>query len=293
MLRQSLLRQPSEMNPTQERPRELSTLGTAEDLDSLDAQRDVYERSHRMTLLKSVSAHIAHELGTPLNVITGRASMIASSPEAGAEAIADAKIIIAQAQKLTSSIRQILHQIRRPVERKRVDVVTLVARALALATWRARNHGVELLSSHDEGPIFTEGDPLELIQVPSCLIENAIVAAPRGGQVKIAVRREARRTARHTSNDKDEASESRWVTLSVEDEGEGIAPEALPQIFKPFYTTRGPHEGVGLGLSIAQAIVRDHGGHIDVDSEKGKGTCFKVFLPEGSSNDAGTRPDRG
>jgi signal transduction histidine kinase len=105
-------------------------------------------------------------------------------------------------------------------------------------------------------------DDGQLQQVITNLFLNAVQAMPGGGEVQVAL---------------EEAGDA--VRLTVADQGQGIAAEALPRIFDPFFTTKGVGEGTGLGLSVAYGIVKEHGGWIDVESLPGRGTRFFVHLP--------------
>jgi two-component system, NtrC family, sensor kinase len=105
-----------------------------------------------------------------------------------------------------------------------------------------------------------EHDPAQILQVLVNLLLNAIQAVPGEGRVGLEV-----------------ARGDRFAVIRVSDTGRGIAPENLPNLFRPFFTTKG--QGTGLGLSLARRIVEDHGGRIEVQSQLGKGSEFRVWLP--------------
>ena len=110
----------------------------------------------------------------------------------------------------------------------------------------------------------------QINQVVMNLVVNAIQASAQGQSVRVSTH-----------------DEPRSVTIEVLDRGAGIAPEHLSRIFDPFFTTKPPGEGIGLGLSLCYRIIADHGGRIDVESEPGKGTCFRVRLPRRAQEDTG------
>jgi signal transduction histidine kinase len=114
-----------------------------------------------------------------------------------------------------------------------------------------------------------------LQQILTNLLTNAIQAMPRGGLVRMRVSSEVTSPTGSAGPPKD------YVRLDISDHGNGIAPEVLPHIFEPFFSTKDPGDGTGLGLSVVFGIVHDHGGFISVDSQLGKGTTFSVFLPKG------------
>jgi two-component system cell cycle sensor histidine kinase/response regulator CckA len=122
---------------------------------------------------------------------------------------------------------------------------------------------------------MVSGDPTQLHQVFLNLCLNARDAMPIGGTLTLS--------AQNVMLDQDDASPAtkpgRYVVVSVEDTGTGISHTVIHQIFDPFFTTKALGQGTGLGLSTSQAIVKNHGGFIQVDSEPGRGSTFKVYLP--------------
>jgi signal transduction histidine kinase len=117
---------------------------------------------------------------------------------------------------------------------------------------------------NDLPPILADSNQIKQVLVN--LIQNALQAMPYGGSLVLS-------TASQTVN------EEKWITISVSDTGEGIPPENLERVFDPFFTTRPIGKGTGLGLSVSYGLVADHGGYIDLNSEVGVGSCFKVWLP--------------
>jgi two-component system NtrC family sensor kinase len=144
----------------------------------------------------------------------------------------------------------------------------------ALLTPMAKKASVALVRKGTDEPAKAKVDADQLQQVLTNLVVNGIHAMPRGGMLSVDVDR-----VRHPPPDHVSGHGEEWIRVAVRDEGTGIPPEALPHIFDPFFTTKGVGEGTGLGLSVAFGIVREHGGWIGVESESGKGSCFRVFLP--------------
>jgi two-component system, NtrC family, sensor kinase len=215
-------------------------------------------------------------LGTPLNVVSGRAMMIASGEVTGPEIVENGKIIVEQANRMTSYIRTMLGHARKKAPRKApADVEVCFERVISLMGRFAVKNEVRLeISDASEAAVLEMGE-LELLQVLTNLVTNAIQAMPDGGTIMLG-----------TKHEKKEAPAQSHVAISVRDRGVGIRKEDLPNIFKPFFTTKTESAGTGLGLSIAQGIVREHGGWIDVESEPGVGSCFTICLPQGSRGGA-------
>jgi two-component system NtrC family sensor kinase len=229
----------------------------------------------RLTTVGKLASGIAHELGTPINIVAGRAAMIAGGEASGDEIGDNARIIVEQTERMTQIIRQLLDFARpRPIEKVRVDLRSTAVETAALLRPMADKRGVQILLADDEGPGQAVADTGQIQQVLINLLVNAIQATQRGGTVTIALRDE--RAAPPHGDPRPRPT----LCLSVRDTGQGMDAETRARIFDPFFTTKDVGEGTGLGLSIAYGIVRDHGGWIDVDSEVGRGTCMSIHLPQ-------------
>ncbi|MCB9850773.1 MAG: HAMP domain-containing histidine kinase [Phycisphaerales bacterium] len=229
----------------------------------------------RLKTVGRLASGIAHELGTPLNVVGGRATMIAGGKLTDAEVVENARIIKSQSDRMATIIRQLLDFARaRSQQRERIDLRTIASQTVDLLTSLARKRNVNLVNDPAADPIWATIDSGQILQVLTNLVMNATQAMHHAGNVTVST---AYATA--TPPDQQEPAESEYVCLRVTDEGEGIAPDSIRQVFEPFFTTKDVGEGTGLGLSIAYGIIREHGGWIDVQSEVGKGSCFSVYLP--------------
>jgi CheY-like chemotaxis protein len=145
---------------------------------------------------------------------------------------------------------------------------------------RTQDPGIRIVTSlRPEGGCVL-GDPSQLDQVVMNLAINACDAMPRGGQLKITT--EPVTIDEAFCRERDWMSPGKYLLLSVADAGVGISPENLERIFDPFFTTKAQGKGTGLGLSMVFGIVKNHGGCVDVRSEAGAGTVFRVYLPESS-----------
>jgi two-component system NtrC family sensor kinase len=221
--------------------------------------------TERLALLGRLSSGIAHELGTPLNVVSGRAKMIAAGGLPPEEIGSSSRIIAEQADRITAIIRQLLDFARqRTPERSPTHIEPMVQHVLDLLGPAARKAGAELrLVKEDELPLVSI-DTAQMQQVLMNLIMNAIQALPsQGGRIEVRLR----------------MLDAHHLALDVIDEGPGIPEANRKLIFEPFFTTKEVGKGTGLGLSIADGIVKEHDGWIDVKSEVGKGTTFTINLP--------------
>ena len=252
---------------------EAERVANAQRIEALEKLR----HSERLATLGQLSAGIAHELGTPLNVISGRAKLIGRADLEAADITRSARIIGEQAERMTQIIRQLLSFARREKPRKQsIDLNNVLRGLQPLLDPTAHKQGISLTIREWEQPLPTYADPGQLQQVLLNLTLNAIQAMPDGGEIIIS---SSAPTAVVVPERVKESSSS-WVSLQVRDQGVGIAAEKLQLIFDPFYTTKDVGDGTGLGLSIAYGIVEEHGGWIDVESTPGEGSCFTVYLPE-------------
>jgi signal transduction histidine kinase len=228
----------------------------------------------RLTTVGKLASGLAHELGTPLNIVGGRAAMIAAGEATGDEIGDNARIIVEQTERMTQTIRQLLDFARpRPAEKVRTDLQAMVVETVALLRPMAEKCGVQVVVSDHSGVVQAVADSGQIQQVIINLVVNAIQATARGGAVTISLRDELARRP-HA------AAPQRTLCLEVRDTGQGMEPETQARIFDPFFTTKDVGEGTGLGLSIAYGIVRDHGGWIDVQSQPGRGTSMAMHLPQ-------------
>ncbi len=229
----------------------------------------------RLKTVGRLASGVAHELGTPLNVVGGRASMIVAGKLPPDDVVENARIIRAQSDRMATIIRQLLDFARsRPAHRERTDLRSTATQTLSLLTALARKRNVNLTLTAAEAPVWAIVDTGQVQQVLTNLVINALHAMTRGGTVTVSVQCE-----RACPPEAHGGAAGNYVCVRVEDEGEGISKESLQHIFEPFFTTKDVGEGTGLGLSIAYGIISEHGGWIDVKSEVGAGSVFSVFLP--------------
>lgn len=274
---------------------ELGTLGRAlnQMCEQLSALRASSERessariaaqqqlrhADRLTTVGKLASGLAHELGTPLNVVSARARMIARRQSEGDEAVQDAEVIVGQTERMTRIIRQLLDFARRrKPARARADLLGICRQSVDMLQPLARKSDVELELPADAAGVFAEVDAAQLQQVLANLVMNAIQAQPEGGAVRI-------RVLDATAAPPVQAGEmpGPHVSIVVEDDGPGMSEEVRERLFEPFFTTKDIGQGTGLGLSVAYGIIREHDGWIDVEARQGgdedRGSRFVVHLP--------------
>ena len=245
------------------RETERSTLARISALEQL-------RHADRLITVGRLAAGVAHELGTPLNVICGRVKMLRRgnvTPVVSEEYLG---IIAEQAERMTSIIRQLMDFARRrepKVVAADLHASALSIRRLVLPIAQKRRVEVAVVA---EGPVWALGDAVQLEQVMSNLVVNAIHACAEGGRVEI------------TCGFRD-AGGTRHAFVRVQDDGHGMDAATKERIFEPFFTTKDVGQGTGLGLSVAHGIVREHGGSIEVESAPERGSRFSVFLPMAST----------
>lgn len=227
--------------------------------------------AERLNVIGRLVAGVAHELGTPLNVILGNAELL---PEARSpvEIERRARVIREQTAKISTIIRHLLEFGRQGGGTKSsIDLNEVVRSSVELLSSTARKRSCTITFRPSGEPVRVFANPSELEQVFANLLLNAIQAMPDGGEVRV----ETGVAARGDRSDHERPLASAYV----EDRGTGIAASDLPRIFDPFFTTKDVGEGTGLGLSVSHGIVQDHGGSIEVDSTLGRGSRFTVLLP--------------
>jgi signal transduction histidine kinase len=249
--------------------RDVKLLLVLEDVTELRALSSQLLRAEKLATVGVLAAGIAHEVGTPLGVVRGRGEMLVSKLGPGHPQTHSASIIVEEIDRISRVIRELLDFSR--VSRAAGVSVPLeaVARNVAeLLAFEARTRKVSVEVDVDAGLPPVAADPDQLKQVLVNLTLNALHACSPGGHV----------TVRALAD-----SESARARIEVLDDGAGV-PEALRhRVFDPFFTTKKRGKGTGLGLTVAEQIVRNHGGEIDLDSAEGKGTRVVVRWPLAAS----------
>jgi signal transduction histidine kinase len=224
-------------------------------------------RTATLAVAGKLAASLAHEVGTPLNIISGRAEFMLKSLGQDDPRREDLEGIVAQSERISRIITSLLDGVRpQKLQLEAIQPAALVDQLFPLLRHTARQRDVALVRDvrADLPPI--QADPAQLQQVLINLVLNALDATPPGGRITI--------TATEAPRDRGDG-----VAIAVSDTGTGIAAGLLPRVFDPFLTTKRRGSGTGLGLAICRDIVRAHGGDISVESTLGSGSTFTVWLP--------------
>lgn len=234
------------------------------------SQREL-SQSEKLAALGEVAATMAHQIGTPLNSISGYIQLMLQEGNLQPKDRDRLKIVESQLDRLADSVKDLLSITRLPrPQLTPLNVNGVLEELIHLIEPWLHTRKVRLLSSlHNDLPLVM-GDPTNLQTVFLNLIANALDAMPHGGLVTI-----------RTQNTPPLASTKNngWVEISISDTGIGLTEESKKKIFDPFFTTKKIGEGSGLGLAICQKIVKEHSGSLEVESEVGKGSTFSIFVP--------------
>jgi signal transduction histidine kinase len=218
-------------------------------------------RAEHLATLGELAAGLAHEIRNPLAGIAGVVDVMGKElpPESASRAVlADVQNEILHIQNILNDLLSYARP--RPPTFHPADLNVTIEQAVMLAQQQVRTRPVKITFTPNAGLPHVAHDPALIQQVVLNLVLNGIQAIPNQGAIDITLAR-----------DGDQA------LITVKDNGKGISPDALPKIFRPFFTTR--REGTGLGLSLAKGIVQSHGGNIHATSAPGQGTQFHIHLP--------------
>ncbi len=249
---------------------------TRQEMEARISALEQLRHAERLSTLGQLASVLAHEIGTPLNVVAGHAKLIATGKLPAPQALESAEAIGAQCARITSIVRRVLdYARRRPAKRTAVSGSDVLVLTCGLLEGLAAQRGVKLEIAGGRGDFFISADPGQLQQCLTNIVSNAIYASPDGGVVSLAIE-EATRAA--------SGEPRQFLAFSVKDSGPGLDETVRARIFEPFVTTKPPGEGTGLGLSVASDIVSEHEGTIEVSSQPGRGCVFTVLVPRSSAN---------
>jgi two-component system, NtrC family, sensor kinase len=234
----------------------------------------------KLATLGEIATIIAHELGTPLNAISGHLQLLLADNVSDPNVVSRLRVIDGQVDRLTGIVRGVLKAMRVPPPRySPIDVRRVIRDVVDLFSPTADKRKISVHLRLEESLPNLQADPDQLQQVFMNLFSNAIDAMKGGGVLSISARFVP------VSEAGDLGEGGGVVRVAVSDTGEGMDEETARHAFEPFYTTRnvetdvGASIGMGLGLSICRQIIKNHYGEIAVRSEQGRGTEFTLLIP--------------
>jgi len=234
-------------------------------------------QSQKMEAIGQLAGGVAHDFNNILTVIRGHASLLLVDKALSNNAARSAQQIAQASERAAGLTRQLLTFSRRQVmQPRRLDLNEVVSN-MTMMLGRILGEDIVLQLNYLHQPAYIKADGSMIEQVLLNLVVNARDAMPKGGQLAIRIT-----TSKADPNYRTYHSDSRaedFICLTVSDTGSGIDPETLRRIFEPFFTTKEVGKGTGLGLATVYGIVNQHQGWIEVDSEIGRGSTFRVFLP--------------
>jgi PAS domain S-box-containing protein len=263
------------------------TLALFVDLRGEKSRDEQWRRRDRLASLGALAAGVAHEIRNPLAGIGASAQILARRLSAGDSRASFATLIVEEVARLDRIVESLL-QFARPSTPKlaRQSLLPALERAVTLMHEPAVRQKVSLVTDRSERvpEIYVDAD--QILQVIVNVVKNAIQAMPEGGEIRVSMAVRRRRLVERSAlgrraSDRLESArpvpEQEVIEIQVQDNGPGIPAATLARVFDPFFTTRA--QGSGLGLSICQTIVREHGGVIAIESTVGQGTTVTIDLP--------------
>lgn len=229
-------------------------------------QREI-RRAENLASLGKMAAGVAHEINNPLAGMLNCVRTLLKKSGDDAQKIQYLKMVQEGLQRIGRTVRQLLDFAREAKPKiEKTDLVLLLRRCLSLLEHELESRRISCSLAADSGLPPVLGDAQQLEQVFLNILMNALEAMPDGGELRIGV-------------GLGESQDRPCAEVRIRDTGIGIPPEQLQRIFDPFFTTKEVGKGTGLGLSVSYGIVKAHGGLIDVESEAGRGSTFRVALP--------------
>jgi signal transduction histidine kinase len=254
----------------------LKRIKTEEEKKNIEKISDYQEQLYHSSKLASIGEivdSVAHEINTPMGIISAHADSIILRDEPGFQYKEELEVIKRQTRRVSDYTRSLLNFSRRmPFQPEELNINHLIEESLYLLNPRLREKKIKVHTNLSEKKIIICGDKRQLEQVFINILNNAIDAVENGGLINIQLRENKKN--RFPGNEPAE-----FLQIKIDDNGSGIKKDELQNIFDPFFTTK-KNSGTGLGLSITKSIVQRHKGTISVESKEGKGTSFTITLPK-------------
>ena len=256
----------------------------------LRQREDQLRQAQKMEAIGRLAGGVAHDFNNLLTAIRGYGELLLDALDQDDARRADADEIINAADRAAGLTRQLLLFSRRQVLMPQVLALEEIVARTESMLHRLIGEDIELTFVSQAGLGSIRGDPGQIEQVLVNLVVNARDAMPSGGRIHIEL--DQVELDGSAGENRSAAAPGRYVRLSVSDTGSGMTPEIVAQIFEPFFTTKEEGKGTGLGLATVYGIVQQGGGTIEVESQPGAGTTFRICLPQVADADAVKAPDR-
>lgn len=235
--------------------------------------QDQLRRASRLATAGQVAAMLAHDLGSPLSSISGHLQLMLEAPASTQEEQKRLNLILNQVERLSDTIRNFLSSVTGMEGHfTQTDLNALILHLIELTQPLLTERRIKALVTTDLNLPLLKADPNQIQQLFLNLFTNAMDAMRNGGELRVSTTFVA------------ENSGAGQAVVKVEDNGTGMEPENLKNLFHPFFSTKEFGKGTGLGLAICKEIVRIHGGQISVESEAGRGTAFTLSFPAGNTD---------
>ncbi|CUS82526.1 PAS domain S-box-containing protein [Candidatus Kryptonium thompsonii] len=241
----------------------LGSIAIVKDVTKVKELEKQIQHSDKLALIGQIAAGIAHEIGTPLNVISGNAEYIMMEMGENNPYKEELETIISQAERIANLIKQLL-EFARPKKPNytKINVNHEISHVVELLKHQFEKSNIKLNLKFSENIPDIYADCSQIHQVFLNIIMNAIQAINQNGLIEIET-----------------FLRDGYVNIKFKDNGIGILPEHIDKIFEPFFTTKEAGKGTGLGLAVSKRIIDEHNGKVEVESTPGKGTIFTVKFP--------------
>jgi len=233
-------------------------------------------QSEKLAAIGTLASGVAHEINNPLDGLFNCIARIQKKPGDVERARTHLDMMYDALSRIAAVVQQLLDFSRKhELTLQATDVNRVLEDAIVLMDYKLRKSNVQIVREFTQDSPPAIGDNHHLQQVFLNLALNALDAMPDGGTLYLR----SYPVERPAGEPGDAGSDEVWVCVEIEDTGVGIPEEEIDKIFDPFYTTKGPGEGTGLGLSVSYSIIKEHNGEIEARSAEGQGATFIVRLP--------------
>ncbi|MEK6577914.1 MAG: ATP-binding protein, partial [Bdellovibrionota bacterium] len=257
----------------------LLRLAETQNIQLTEKLHDVHRQllnTEKLAVMGQLTASFAHEIGTPLNAIGGHLQLLRD--EVGTRntgAVDRLEVINGQVTKIEKIVKNFLQSTAKPASQTQLVDLNLIAdKTLGIVRPRSESLGIEIKRDLDRGMGPVRAVPLEIEQILLNLVNNSLDSLSSKRDQK-----EKTRLMLEISSKMESFEGKHWAEITVYDTGEGISKEHLKNVLKPFFTTKRPGEGTGLGLTICRDLANKYGGELQIDSKEGAWTRATLKLP--------------